>query len=63
MGDAGDLIIVTALMALFAAVMAIADLMRLIMERQGRRNYLFFAHSDEVIVYDRKHLDELDEVM
>jgi hypothetical protein len=58
-----DLIIVTGLMVLFAMVIAISDLARLIIARRDRRDYPFFAYSGEVIIYDRKHLDELDEVL
>ena len=57
-----NVIIVTALMSLFVMVMAVADLVRLIMERRDRRVYPFFAYRGEVIIYDKKHLDELEEV-
>ncbi len=76
-----DLVIVAALAALFVMIMAIADLIRLIIERRDRpcveqppslsralsrwrsHDYPFFAYSGEVIIYDRKHLDELEEVL
>lgn len=76
-----DLVIVAALAALFVMIMAIADLIRLIIERRDRpcveqppsldaiirrrlpSDYPFFAYSGEVIIYDRKHLDELEEVL
>lgn len=79
--DSVIMVALGALMGLFVAIMAIADLIRLIIERRDRpcveqppslsralsrwrsHDYPFFAYRGEVVIYDRKHLDELDEVL